>query len=157
MTEGYVDLDIVHNKELTKHPFAIRSDNKSGRSFHFNIVHQTRSRRTRANFLQWHVKGAKVNYGVQLANEPQAIKLESVVAKAISEAKDGVTKEQRQLSHLARTGQTTQAFQLLNDGAGPESGGTVGKEAAPSLMVRVHLPDSQSTMLKVAPKSSLVG
>ena len=90
-----------------------------------------------------------MNYGVQLATEEQTMKLESVVLKAIGMAKEGLIVEQQQehrLTHLARTGQTTEAFQLMNDkGAASEA----------MLMLRIHLPDNQSTMMRMLPSTDL--
>ena len=151
ITQGYVDLDILYleSQQSFGHPYSIYASSTTGEPFSFQIVAETRSRRTRSTFLQWHIKGGKMNYGVQLATEEQTMKLESVVLKAIGMAKEGVIAEQQRvnrLEHLARTGQTTEAFQLMNDN---------GAASEAMLMLRINLPDDQSTVMRMLPSTDL--
>ena len=40
-------------------------------------------RRTKSTFVQWHVKGSKLNYGAQLRTEGHAMELDAIVGRAI--------------------------------------------------------------------------
>lgn len=75
VTDGYVALDVIHTEVNVLHPFSLRSNSVQGKVFQFDIVPETRSRLTQATFLQWHLKGSKLNYGLQLINEESAIKV----------------------------------------------------------------------------------
>lgn len=66
ITDGYVQIDIMHTETYLTHPFSMRTSSLNGRFFQFDVVAETRSRRTKATFLQWHLKGSKRNFGVQV-------------------------------------------------------------------------------------------
>lgn len=160
ISQGYVHFDIIHTPTNVEGPFSIRSKtvlDGATEAFLFRIVAETRARLTKATFLQWHLKGSSENYGIQLMNEEQATTLQAVITKAIDMAKKAVViapvashsqpveldrEKEHRLLHLNRTGQTADAFQLL------ESATDQGGEKK-QLMLRVHLPDDQSTMLRM--------
>eukprot|EP00035_Acanthoeca_spectabilis_P008276 m.151420 g.151420 ORF g.151420 m.151420 type:complete len:1267 (-) comp14292_c0_seq1:770-4570(-) len=149
ITDGYVSFHVTHSEEFLRAPYTLtapRTETFDG--FEFEILKSTRARRTKPTFLQWHRKGSKHNYGLQLINEEQAIALEKAFFKAINYAKanEETNKEkEHRLLHLNRTGQTAEAFQLLD---------AVAKRKA-SHMMKVHLPDASSSMFKVGGNDSL--
>lgn len=74
VTDNYVTFHMIRSDEPTRPPQAIvasRTDNFEG--FEFEITKTTRARRTKPMFIQWHKKGSKHNYGLQLVTEEQAI------------------------------------------------------------------------------------
>lgn len=74
ITDGYVSFHVTHSEEFLRAPYTLtapRTETFDG--FEFEILKSTRARRTKPTFLQWHRKGSKHNYGLQLINEEQAI------------------------------------------------------------------------------------
>eukprot|EP00039_Didymoeca_costata_P002363 m.59673 g.59673 ORF g.59673 m.59673 type:complete len:1192 (+) comp11262_c0_seq1:229-3804(+) len=158
VTQGYVPLQFVHCPSKQTHSYSIQSQTINGRKFKFDIVAETRCRLIQQNetlFLQWHLKGgkSKTHYGLQFQSDAEARDFEQRILQAIDRAKEGILADkerENRISHLARIGQRTEAFQLLQD---ENSKDAAQKENM--VMIRVHLPGGASTMMRMPGNSSI--
>jgi len=178
MTDGYVSFHVIFTEAAARSPHVImspRTDTYDG--FETEIIRSTRARRTKPTFIQWHRKGSKQNYGLQLINEEQAISMEKALAKAIGYAKaneDTQQQRDRRLTHLNRTGQTAEAFQLLDSSGkaknvrpddlgvemlkAPARAPRVAaspREAEAEAFINVHLPDGGSAVIRLPRTTSM--
>eukprot|EP00050_Salpingoeca_kvevrii_P014593 m.37765 g.37765 ORF g.37765 m.37765 type:complete len:1516 (-) comp5853_c0_seq3:127-4674(-) len=154
LAEGYVPIHVLCYADQLRPYKIVASCDKTGTCLEFDIVLETRARRTRPNFLQWHLKGHRLNYGVHFANEQQAQMFQEAIQAGVDAAKnanDLRLKEMvttHRLTHLNRTGQHTDALQILNDKANRKAGSAM-------LVVRVFLPDDQTAVVQLPPSSTL--
>lgn len=83
LSEGYVPVYVVHSEYTPQMPFKLVAATSAqdgpgvAPCLIFNISMEVRGRRTKTTFLQWHLKGSsdQTNYGLQLVNEEQAVKV----------------------------------------------------------------------------------
>ncbi|EDQ84871.1 uncharacterized protein MONBRDRAFT_12455 [Monosiga brevicollis MX1] len=153
LTDGYIGLRVVHDRASIEHPFRIVSTGK-GRELNLKITAETRLKRTKDTFIQWHAKGSCLSYGVQLVASAATDKLLQhlqagvQLAKTAAEAKLRNAEAQHRLSHLNRTGQTTEAYQFLTDMSKKE-------DKQNKVLLKIHFPEAGSTMTLHDPSQRL--
>eukprot|EP00056_Hartaetosiga_gracilis_P008540 m.122085 g.122085 ORF g.122085 m.122085 type:complete len:346 (+) comp12932_c3_seq9:220-1257(+) len=154
LTDGYVTMELRACKESSESPYRLFCLGKGGRHIELKITKDTKVRKMRKTFLQWVLKGSLITYGVQTATDKQLQELQASVEEAIQASKeidDALQRDvimQHRLQHLNRTGQTTEAFQILLENSKKQ-------ENQGKVMVRVTLPSSQSTVTTCLPSCSL--
>ena len=61
--------------ESIESPYRLMASDKTSRELNLKITHETKIKKTKDTFLQWHAKGSCLSYGAQLASSQQLDKV----------------------------------------------------------------------------------